>query len=110
MTVDVRPLDAVAETLGVDKIQLLKIDVEGAEAKVLRGAKALIDGCKVENMIIEWNPEAWEQASELLDRVFEKFEVYEIRPPRPSPLRRIARNALPTERPNLYLRLKGRTR
>ncbi len=37
--VDVRPLDEIIDEAGLDRIDVLKIDVEGAEVDVLRGAE-----------------------------------------------------------------------
>lgn len=40
--VEATTLDAYCEAKGVDRIDLLKIDVEGAELQVLRGARAML--------------------------------------------------------------------
>lgn len=42
--VPVRPLTAVAEELGLDRIDFMKIDAEGFEAGVLEGAEPLLTG------------------------------------------------------------------
>jgi len=41
-TVPLRRIDELAETLGLDRVQLMKVDVEGAEVAVLRGARDLL--------------------------------------------------------------------
>lgn len=107
ISIDATRLDRVASDLGIDTIQLLKIDVEGAEAKVLLGARSLLDGHKIQNIILEWNPEAWASVPDFIQRIFREFEVYEIGPPKPSPLKEVKADDLPTERPNLYLRLRA---
>ena len=50
-------LDGVAEMLGLTKIQLLKVDVEGAEPMVLRGAQKLLERKAIDAMILEFIPE-----------------------------------------------------
>ncbi len=99
-------LDTISANLGVDRIQVLKIDVEGAEPQVVLGAMSLIETDKIENIVMEWNPEAWANHGELLDKIFNKYDVYEIRPPVLSALKRIRRDKLPTQTPNLYLQLR----
>ena len=42
-TITLRRLDDVASELGVDSIDLLKIDVEGHEMKVLEGSRSLLE-------------------------------------------------------------------
>lgn len=45
-TVRARPIDEYLKTLGVDRIDLIKIDVEGFELEVLRGARQTIEKCR----------------------------------------------------------------
>ena len=52
---------------------VLKIDVEGAERKVLLGARNLINQRRVTNIIMEWNPESWEDLE-----ILKQFRAYEI--------------------------------
>jgi FkbM family methyltransferase len=44
--VPARPLDEYIKTTGVDRIDFMKIDVEGFELEVLRGARQTIERCK----------------------------------------------------------------
>jgi FkbM family methyltransferase len=106
ITVPASRISSICRDLGVDLIHLLKVDAEGAEPQVIAGAMPLIEASKVQNIILEWNPEAWLNRGEILDKIFSMFDVSEIGPPMPSPLRRIERNRLPSERPNLYLGLR----
>lgn len=53
-TVDVRQV-ALDDVIS-DRIDLIKIDVEGAELEALSGMSALLERCKNLRVIIEWNP------------------------------------------------------
>lgn len=48
-------IDAVARDLG-DKVDFIKIDVEGWEPAVLRGARAVVAGNPRINIVMEWSP------------------------------------------------------
>jgi FkbM family methyltransferase len=56
--VEIDTLDRVAERLNVEHIDLLKIDVEGFEMRVLQGAAALIQASRIDHILIECN-EYW---------------------------------------------------
>ncbi len=43
ITVPVRPLDAVLDELGVDRVDFIKMDIEGAERRALEGARKTIE-------------------------------------------------------------------
>jgi FkbM family methyltransferase len=47
-------LDGYCSAAGVDRIDLLKIDVEGAEFEVLKGARQLLSERRVERCVFEW--------------------------------------------------------
>lgn len=51
ITVPVRTLDEHCRAMGIQQVDLLKIDVEGAEMLVLQGASALITACRPEMLI-----------------------------------------------------------
>ncbi len=57
------PAVSLDETVALNgkNIVLLKIDVEGSEMRVLKGAKAMIERGRVENIFIEWNPASYEK-------------------------------------------------
>jgi FkbM family methyltransferase len=60
-TVEVREvtLDSVLEE---SKVDLVKIDVEGAEIEVIRGMKRIIQSNPDIRLIVEWNPSALQKA------------------------------------------------
>jgi FkbM family methyltransferase len=53
--VPVRPLDVLAEEEGIDRVAVIKMDVEGFEAQVLRGAGWLIARTRPRAIVIEEN-------------------------------------------------------
>jgi FkbM family methyltransferase len=53
LTVPVRPLDSCVREWGLNQIDLLKIDVDGFETRILQGAKETLERGIVKNLIIE---------------------------------------------------------
>jgi FkbM family methyltransferase len=53
--VEMRTLDSIARSLKVNRIDLLKIDTEGGELSVLRGAKRLLQNHKISVIQFEFN-------------------------------------------------------
>lgn len=62
VTVPTRTLDSVMEELGVTEIGLLKIDTEGFEAQVLRGAKRVLSEIRPSVIYFEVCPELTRRA------------------------------------------------
>ena len=60
--VSVRTLDDLVTELGIDRIDLLKIDVEGYEAAVIRGARDLLERRAIGSVLCEFN-DYWLRAS-----------------------------------------------
>jgi FkbM family methyltransferase len=58
MDVKIVTLDGEADRLGVDRIDLIKIDVEGHEASVLAGAKRMLREGRIKAVLCEFN-EHW---------------------------------------------------
>ncbi|MGI0020068.1 MAG: FkbM family methyltransferase [Nitrososphaera sp.] len=50
-----RTLDSIMESMDVDKVALLKLDIEGAEILALEGAAKALSQKKVKNMLIEYH-------------------------------------------------------
>src|SRR5947199_10746114 len=93
-------LDFSLAKLGVDRVHVLKVDAEGAEPKVVLGAVEHLK--RVDNMIMEWNPEAWANHLRTLEVLFATFQVYEIFRS-PFLIRRITRESvLRLPQTNLY--------
>jgi FkbM family methyltransferase len=63
-------IDKLAETTNINEISFLKVDVEGAEVLVLKGAINILTEKKVRNMIIEYHSfENYDYAVKLLDEI-----------------------------------------
>ena len=100
-------LDAILGKIGVDKIDLLKIDVEGAEPYVLEGCKEHLP--RTRNIIIEWNPGEWKRRRNLLKMILREFDVYQI-VRSPFLIKKITKDSLlsfNTSAANLYMRRKS---
>jgi FkbM family methyltransferase len=54
----VRPLDEYLEEMKVDRVGLLKVDVEGAEGLVLRGVRKALENHRIRSIIMEVSPRA----------------------------------------------------
>jgi len=83
ISVSVTTLDAYADRIGIESIDVLKVDVEGAEEKVVRGAERLIKRSSNAHIMLEmYEPSATQcgcssqrLAAVLLDWGFLMFEV-----------------------------------
>jgi FkbM family methyltransferase len=77
ITVQSSKLDTIASKMGIGSIDLLKIDVEGAEPEVLEGAGELLAEGRIRNIIMEWeHAEIWAEHRDILHRVFSAFDSY----------------------------------
>ncbi|MFL6590923.1 MAG: FkbM family methyltransferase [Chthoniobacterales bacterium] len=61
-TVQLRTLDNCLDDWGIDVVDLLKIDVDGFETKVVRGGARSLAGGRIKNVIMEFD-ESWLSAS-----------------------------------------------
>lgn len=63
--VDVTTIDAEAERMGIDRVDMLKVDCEGFDLAVLRGAERLLGAGRVRLIQFEYN-EPWRHAGATL--------------------------------------------
>jgi FkbM family methyltransferase len=61
MRVPITTLDWFAETRGINRVNLLKIDVEGFEPDVLRGARGLLSARTIDLILFEYSPRFYRQ-------------------------------------------------
>ena len=67
----VTTIDAVCASLGIGRITLLKIDVEGAEPSVLRGARRMLEAKAIDAIYLEFVPEFMREMKESVEAVAE---------------------------------------
>ena len=115
LTVPSVRLDSQMSQLGIDRIDMLKIDAEGAEPEILIGAEQLLSRRRIRNMIIEWDRrETWLPHKDQIVKLFPDYEGYLVSRSLPflpitkldpgSPIEESFHNKHGT---NLYLRLRG---
>jgi FkbM family methyltransferase len=75
--VDTQKLDQALTELGISNIDVLKIDVEGAEPIVLEGARQIISK-GVKHVLFEWNLDEWQNRINFLKDIFCNYEMYQI--------------------------------
>jgi FkbM family methyltransferase len=79
--VSIVTLDAEAERLGLDRLDLIKIDVEGHELKVLAGAERLLRERRIRAVLCEFNEVCLRQAGsspQELERIFQAAGLVEV--------------------------------
>lgn len=73
--VSVLTLDAYAEAEGIARVDLLKIDAEGAEVGIIRGARRILTGPDAPPVIVEANPVTLRTAGESVDSLRAEVEA-----------------------------------
>lgn len=91
--VSIRPLDEYLDEKRIHHVKLLKIDVEGAEGYVLRGARKHLEEYAFDYMLIEISPEAEEVSGRKRGETIEYlrslgYQGYLLEGRRPKPLPR----------------------
>jgi len=89
--VETTTIDAFLETKDWPKIDLVKVDAEGAETDVLKGMSQLLENSQGVQLILEFNPSALRSAGDdpiqlleqLADRGFEVKGIFEKQGPLP---------------------------
>jgi len=71
MAVAARPLDDVLVDLGLTRVSLLKMDIEGGEAAALAGLRKSLEAGIVERILLEVHPRELEKLGTSADEVFE---------------------------------------
>lgn len=80
--VDVTTLDSLLRKLGIDKVDLLKINVEGAELEVLKGSKSYLSKRQIFNIVLTTHPPHEQEArkvAEYLKTFSYKIKVVNLR-------------------------------
>jgi hypothetical protein len=92
--------------LKITKVDVLKIDAEGAEPEIIKGANKSLKQRIVKNIFLEYSPSTWQNDKELFKEFIEPFEVYRyIRSPKL--IKKVSKESLFSVAPtNLYLTLK----
>jgi FkbM family methyltransferase len=80
--VAVSTLDAVCAEEGVERIDVLKLDAEGAEAPVLAGATRMLDEGRIERVVFEYGGTALDSGFFIRDfyRLLPNFDLYRVLP------------------------------
>jgi FkbM family methyltransferase len=66
--VETEPLDEILKAVAVRRVRVMKIDVEGAELEVLRGARRTLERWRP-HLVFEFHAAAWERAGATIDEV-----------------------------------------
>jgi FkbM family methyltransferase len=78
--VETTTLDDYCEGAGIASVDLLKIDVEGAEQRVLRGASRLLEQGRIAGVIVEVSDDTLESFGDRAYRLVEFLERRGLRP------------------------------
>ena len=97
-------LQAAVSRAEASQIDVLKLDVEGAEPVVLKGAGDLTSRERIRHIFMEWTPKAWVGEEQLVDTILTLYDVEELRWGRST---RVKNPYHLGRRANLHLKLKG---
>ena len=78
-------IDAFCDAQGIETVHILKIDTEGHDEKVLRGATSMLENGRIENVIVEtnWTPQPRAVSLDEFESVlgpfgFQQYSIYDI--------------------------------
>lgn len=71
-------LDKLAEEMQIRQIDVLKLDVQGAEPLVLKGGEKLLRGCMIRHIIVGWTPQVWKGEETLLKEILNSYGILPI--------------------------------
>ena len=85
-TVETKPVDDCLETMGITQVDVVKMDIEGAEIGALRGMKRTIARSREMALVMEYNPQALEgfghnpieALSEVIAMGFKQVQIIEV--------------------------------
>jgi len=78
VTVRSTQVDTVVRARAIPRVDVLKIDVEGGEPRVLRGASESMRNGTVRNVVLEWRPDCWTDEEVLWQEVITRYRVFRI--------------------------------
>jgi len=100
--VDTVTIDSLCGQLDVEHIDVIKMDAEGVEPLILLGADNLFSSGQPRFILMEFSPSNWKGYGSLLERLFDKFAVFEIRR-YPAAVRLVRFSGLPKDRQTMLL-------
>jgi FkbM family methyltransferase len=80
LAVTARPLDAALDEIDLDRIDLLKMDIEGAEGRALTGLCRRLSDCRVRQILLEIHPRHLRDQGSSAERVVAQLREFGYEP------------------------------